>query len=57
MNTQSIRTEREYRRALREIETLMGATPDTRAGTRLDELVSLVEAWETKHYPLDFAHG
>jgi HTH-type transcriptional regulator/antitoxin HigA len=52
MNSRSVRTEREYRRLLKEIEALMDATANTPAGDRLNVLVTLVEAWEAKHYPL-----
>ena len=43
----------DYRAALEEIENLMTAAPDTREGEKLDVLVTLVEAYEAKHYPLD----
>ena len=36
-----------------DIEGLMRAKRNTPQGDRLDVLVALVEAWETKHYPLD----
>lgn len=42
-----------YRRALREIEGLMMAKRNSPEGDRLDVLVTLVEAWEQKHYPMD----
>ena len=32
----------------------MTARRNTPEGDRLDVLVTLVEAWERKHYPLDF---
>jgi HTH-type transcriptional regulator/antitoxin HigA len=48
-----IKSERQYRRALKEIEGLMAAKRNTPEGDRLDVLVTLVEAWEAKHYPLD----
>ena len=38
---------------LRDIEGLMNAKRNTPEGDRLDVLVTLVEAWEAKHYPLD----
>ena len=38
---------------LKEIEGLMTAKRNTPEGDRLDVLVTLVEAWEAKHYPLD----
>src|SRR5271167_3148419 len=53
MNIAPIKTNRDYRRALKEIEGLMRAKHNTPEGDRLDILVTLVEAWERKHYPLD----
>ncbi len=53
MEIQPIKTKRDYRRALKEIEGLMAAKRGTPKGDRLDILVTLVEAWEAKHYPLD----
>ena len=53
MDIKPIKTEADHRAALREIETLMTAEPDTPEGEKLDVLVTLVEAWERKHYPLD----
>jgi HTH-type transcriptional regulator/antitoxin HigA len=54
MDIAPIKTQRDYRRVLKEIEGLMTARRDTRDGDRLDVLVTLVEAWERKHFPLDF---
>ena len=53
MNIDPIKTDGDYRRTLAEIETLMAAGRDTPEGDRLDVLVTLVEAWEARHYPLD----
>lgn len=53
MDIKPIRTDADYRMALREIESLMMAKPDTPEGEKLDVLVTLVEAYERKHYPLD----
>lgn len=53
MDIDPIKTSRDYRRTLREIEGLMTAKRNTPEGDRLDVLVTLVEAWEAKHYPLD----
>jgi HTH-type transcriptional regulator/antitoxin HigA len=53
MDIRPIRTKADYRRTLKEIETLMDATPKTTKGQRLDVLVTLVEAYERKHYTLD----
>jgi len=46
MEIKLIRTKKDYRAALREIETLMSARADTLQGKRLDILVRLVEAYE-----------
>jgi HTH-type transcriptional regulator/antitoxin HigA len=48
-----IKTERDYRQALAEIDKLMDARPNTPAGDRLEVLVTLVSAWEDQHYPID----
>jgi HTH-type transcriptional regulator/antitoxin HigA len=53
MDITPIKTRRDYRRVLREIDRLMHAKRNTPEGDRLDVLVTLVEAWEAKHYPLD----
>ena len=53
MQIKPIRTKTDYRSALKEIEALMTARRDTAEGERLDVLVTLVEAYERKHYPLD----
>ena len=52
MHIKPIRTDADYRRALTEIGTLMGAAAGSPAGERLDVLVALVEAWERRHYAL-----
>jgi HTH-type transcriptional regulator/antitoxin HigA len=53
MEIAPIKNKRDYRRTLKEIESLMGARRNTSEGDRLDVLVTLVEAWEARHYPLD----
>jgi HTH-type transcriptional regulator / antitoxin HigA len=53
MEIKPIKSKRDHRRALKEIEGLMNAKRNTPEGDRLDVLVALVEAWEAKHYPLD----
>jgi HTH-type transcriptional regulator/antitoxin HigA len=53
MDIKPIKTQRDYKRALKEIEVLMNARRNTPEGDRLDVLVTLVEAWEAKHWPLD----
>jgi HTH-type transcriptional regulator/antitoxin HigA len=53
MEIAPIRSQRDYKRALKEIEGLMQAKRNTPEGERLDVLVTLVETWEARHYPLD----
>jgi len=53
MEIRPIKTKADYRAALKEIEALMAAKRDTLAGERLDVLVTLVEAYERKHYAFD----
>lgn len=48
-----IRTKADYESALSEIERLWGAKGGTRDGDRLDVLATLVDAYETEHYPMD----
>src|SRR5687767_15949854 len=52
MTVKPIKTERDYQKALREIEKLWDAKPNTPKGDRLDVLVALVEAFERKHYEI-----
>ena len=53
MEIKPIKTKADYQSALKKIETLMAARANTPDGDRLDVLVTLVEAYEKKHYPLD----
>ncbi len=47
-----IRTEEDYEAALKEIEALWDAEPNTPEGDRLDVLIMLVEVYEKEHYPV-----
>ena len=53
MEIKPIKTKAAYRAALKEIDSLMLARPNTAEGDRLDVLVTLVEAYERKHFPMD----
>ena len=53
MHIKPIKTDADYRKTLVEIESLMMAAPDSPKAEKLDVLVTLVEAYERKHYPLD----
>ena len=54
MDIQPIRTESDYKAALRQISTLMEADPEpgTPEGDRLDILATLVQAYEARHFPI-----
>jgi HTH-type transcriptional regulator/antitoxin HigA len=54
MEIHPIKSEADYKATLEEIESLMSAEADTPEGDRLDVLVTLVEAYERAHYPIDF---
>ncbi len=53
MEIRPIRTKADYRAALKEVEALMSARAGTREGERLDVLVTLIEAYEKKQFPLE----
>jgi len=52
MNIQPIKTENDYNSAISRIEELWGAKKDTPKGNELDLLITLVEPYEIKHYPI-----
>ena len=53
MDIKPIKTDADYRAALKEIEILMVAKPDTPDGEKLDVMVTLIEAYEAKHFPME----
>ena len=53
MDIRPIKTDADYQAALKEIESLMMAAPDSPEGEKLDVMVTLIEAYEAKHFPLD----
>ena len=48
-----IRTEADYEKALAEVERLWGARAGTPEGDRLDIVATLIDVYETEHYPMD----
>lgn len=48
-----IRTKADYKDALAEVERLWGAKSGTTKGDRLDVLVTLIEAYEARNFPMD----
>ena len=53
MDVKPIKSKRDYEATLKAIESLMGAKRNSPEGDRLDVLVTLVEAYEARHFPLD----
>jgi len=53
MNIKPIKTKVDYRAALKEIEALMTARAGSPEGERLDILVTLLEAYEKRHFHFD----
>jgi HTH-type transcriptional regulator / antitoxin HigA len=53
MMIKPIKTKRDYEAALKDIEKLMAAKRNSPEGDRLDVLVTLIEAYEARHFALD----
>ena len=53
MTIKPIKTERDYHKTLKEIEGLWDAKPNSPRGDRLEVLVTLVEAYEQKHFKIE----
>lgn len=53
MDIKPIRTEADYRAALKSVERVMDAGRGSPAGDRLEVLMTLIEAYEAKRFPLD----
>ena len=53
MEIRPIKTETDYDEALAEVETLMDAAPGSPEEARLEVLVTLIEAYESKVHPID----
>lgn len=53
MDIKPIKTDADYQAALKEVESLMMVVADTPEGEKLDVMVTLIEAYEAKHFPMD----
>jgi HTH-type transcriptional regulator / antitoxin HigA len=53
MDLRPIRTQTDYDAALAEVERLWGAPLGTPEGDRLDILATLIDAYESEHFPMD----
>lgn len=52
MEIRPIKTENDYSKSLKRIEELWGAKKDTPDGDEFDLMVTLVESYEMKHFPI-----
>jgi HTH-type transcriptional regulator/antitoxin HigA len=52
MEIKPVRTSKDHRAALAEVENLWDAKPGTPEHDRLEVLVTLIEAYEAKHHPI-----
>jgi len=52
MEIKPIKTENDYNESIKRIEDLWGSKKDSQQGDELDLLVTLVESYEMKHYPI-----
>lgn len=50
MEIKPIKTGADYRRALKEVESIFQATPGTPKGDRLEVLTTLIDAYEAEHH-------
>lgn len=55
MNIRPIRTDEEYRAALKQMSPLFENEPEpgTREGDAFEVMITLIEAYETRHFPVD----
>ena len=55
MQIQPIRTDQDYRRNLAEVSAMFDKQPKpgTPKGDRFEVLLTLIEAWEAKHHPVE----
>jgi len=53
MQNRPIQTEQDYDEALARLARLMGSAPGSPRGDELEVLATLLDAYETKHFPID----
>ncbi len=52
MEIKAIKTDADYKNSLKRVDDLWEASPNTKEGDELEVLVTLIEAYETKHHPI-----
>ncbi|MFA5169322.1 MAG: helix-turn-helix domain-containing protein [Candidatus Paceibacterota bacterium] len=53
MNIKPIKTEKDYERALKRVDAIWDAKANSKEEDELDILVTLIEKYETEHYPIE----
>jgi len=53
MDIKPVKTEKDYERALKRIDAIWDTMPNSKEGDELDLLITLVEKYETEHYPIE----
>ncbi|MBS1646583.1 MAG: helix-turn-helix domain-containing protein [Bacteroidetes bacterium] len=53
MNIKLIKTEKDYQKALKRLEVIFDAIPETKEGDELEILGFLIEKYENEHYPTE----
>lgn len=53
MDIKPLRSRKDYNAALADVDALMTARRGSHEGEKLDVLVTLIEAYERQHFPLD----
>jgi len=53
MHIKPIKNEQDYQNVLKRIDEIFDAKDDTAEGRELEILVTLIEEYETEHYPIE----
>jgi HTH-type transcriptional regulator/antitoxin HigA len=53
MNIEPIKTEQDYQNALKRLETIFDALPNSIEGDELEVLGTLIDDYEKTHFPID----
>ena len=53
MNIKPIKTEQDYQEAIKRLEDIFNATPNTAEGDELEVLGVLIDNFEKIHFPID----
>lgn len=53
MEIKLIKTEKEYKKALKQLDVLFDAKPGTKQGDELELLMLVIEKYESEHFPIE----